>query len=167
MRLTALFLGFGFLALLLQTSLLHLLPLGPVVPDLTLILCVYLGLYRPTIGAVLGSFALGYSLDVFSSHLLGLNAFAMSLVFLITHLSSRTIWVPNQLWSAPVVFVASWIKAAALIAASSVFLSAQGLWEGVWRYVLAEAFWAAIFAPLVFLVLRRGQSRLEAPRMAL
>ena len=64
MRLFLLFFAVGVLLLLLQTTFLHLLPIGPVVPDLVLVLCVYLGLHHPTVGAALGSFLLGYSIDV-------------------------------------------------------------------------------------------------------
>jgi rod shape-determining protein MreD len=164
MKVTLLFLVSGFFFLLLQMTFLHLLPLGPIVPDLSLILCVYLGLYRPTIGSVFGSFFLGYSLDVFSSPLLGLNAFALSLVFLVVYLSSRRIWIHNQLWSAGMVFFASWIKAAALILAGALFLPVENFWLGVVRYVFLEAVAAAILAPAVFFLLQRGQTHLESLR---
>ena len=77
MRLFLLFFLVAIFVLLLQTTLLHLLPISPVVPDLTLVLCVYLGLYHPTVGAALGAFLLGYSIDIVSSRIIGLNAFAM------------------------------------------------------------------------------------------
>jgi rod shape-determining protein MreD len=166
LKLTLLFVFFGFLALLLQMTFLHLLPLGPVVPDLTLILCVYLGLYRPTIGSVLGSFMLGYSVDVFSSPVLGLNTFAMSLVFFLVYLSSRRIWIHNELWGAALVFAAGWIKGAALILALVVFVSGAEGWNSVLRYVFLEALCAAILAPGVFFVLRRSQHHLEARKTA-
>ena len=44
------------LGLLLQTTLLHSLRLGPAVPDLLLVLCAYLGLYRHTVGGAFGVF---------------------------------------------------------------------------------------------------------------
>ena len=99
MRLFLLFFLVAIFVLLLQTTLLHFLPISPVVPDLTLVLCVYLGLYHPTVGAALGSFLLGYSIDIVSSRIIGLNAFAMSLVFLTVYLSSRSIWLQNPLVS--------------------------------------------------------------------
>lgn len=151
----------GLLLVLLQTTFLHLLPLGPVVPDLILVLCVYWGLYHPTVGAVLGSFALGYSVDVVSSPILGLNAFAMSLVFLAAYLSSRNIWIQNPMVTAVVVFLASLVKSAALILVWFVFLDIDGLWLGALRYILLEALVAAALAPLLFAFLRWGQVYLE------
>ena len=53
MRLFLLFFVVGVLLMLLQTTFFHLLPIGPVVPDLVLVLCVYLGLHHPTVGAAI------------------------------------------------------------------------------------------------------------------
>jgi rod shape-determining protein MreD len=167
MKLSLLFLSVGFVLVLLQTTLLHLLPLGPFVPDLALVLCVYLGLNHPTVGAVLGSFILGYSVDVFSSPILGLNAFAMSLVFLAVYLSSRHIWIHNPLLSAPVVFFASWVKGAALMSIGSLFLAVDGIGMGRIPYILLDAILAAILAPAIFALLKRSQSYLEEMRMPL
>ena len=166
MRLSLLFIVAGFLVVLLQTTVLHLLPLGRFVPDLALVLCVYLGLNHPTVGAVVGTFALGYSVDVFSAGgVLGLNAFAFSLVFLAVYLSSRAIWVHSPLSSAPVVFFASWIKVAALQGVWTLFLAMEGLGAGALKYTLVDAILAAVFAPGIFSLLKRGQSYLEEVRM--
>jgi len=160
------FLSVGFLFVLVQTTFLHLLP-GPLVPDMILVLCVYWGLHRPTVGAVLGSFILGYTVDVVSSPMLGVNAFAMSLVFLGTYLTSRSIWVHNPLLSAAAVFFASWVKVAALSLVWALFTSTDGLWMGAVKYIFFEALLAAILAPWLFSLLRRGQSYLEKVRVPL
>jgi rod shape-determining protein MreD len=159
MKLSLLFLAVGFILVLLQTTLLH---LGPFVPDLTLVLCVYLGLNHPTVGAVVGIFMLGYSVDVFSSRILGVNAFAMSLVFIAVHLSSRFVWVQNPLLSAPVVFLASWVKLAALMMVWTLFLTMDGLGIGGLKYAFLDALLAAVLAPAMFALLRRGQSYIES-----
>lgn len=160
------FLSLGFLFVLLQTTFLHLVP-GPVVPDLVLVLCVYWGLNRPTVGAVLGSFILGYSVDVVSSPILGINAFAMSVVFLVAYLTSRSIWVHNPLLSAAVVFFASWVKVAALLIVWILFISTDGPWMRVLKYIFFEALLAAVLAPWLFSLLRRSQSYLEKVRVPL
>jgi rod shape-determining protein MreD len=154
MKLFLLFFVVGVLLLLLQTTFLHLLP---IVPDLVLVLCVYLGLHHPTVGAALGSFLLGYSIDVVSSRMLGLNAFAMSLVFLAVYLSSRSIWLHHPVVSSLVVFLAALVKGAALVIAWVVFLSVESFWTGAARYIITEALVAAVLAPLVFSLLRRGE----------
>jgi len=161
MRLFLLFFLVGIFLLLLQTTLLHLLPIGPVVPDLILVLCVYLGLYHPSVGAALGSFLLGYSVDIVSSPILGLNAFAMSLVFLSVYFSSRAIWIQNPIVTSLVVLLAALVKGAAVVLISAVFLSVEGFWIGAARYIIMEALVAAVLAPLVFALLRRGQNFIE------
>ncbi len=165
MKLSLLFFAVGLILVLLQTTLLHLLPLGPIVPDFVLVLCVYWGLYHPTVGAVLASFLLGYSVDVVSSPILGLNAFAMSMVFLAVHLSSRSIWLYDPMSSAIVVLLASLVKGAALAVLSAVFLSVETFWISASRYIIMEALIAAALAPFVFALLRRGQSYVERFRV--
>lgn len=158
MKLSLLLFAIGLLMVLLQTTFLHFFPL---VPDLILVLCVYWGLHHPTVGAVLASFVLGYSVDVVSSPILGINAFAMSLVFLAVYLSSRSIWLHNHLVSAVVVLLAALVKGVALVLVSAIFLSTEGFWMGALRYILLEALVAALLAPFVFAFLRRGQTYLE------
>ena len=162
MKLSLLLFAIGLLMVLLQTTFFHFLPL---VPDLILVLCVYWGLHHPTVGAVLASFVLGYSVDVVSSPILGINAFAMSLVFLAVYLSSRSIWLHNHLVSAVVVLLASLVKGVALVLVSAVFLNTEGFWMGALRYILLEALVAALLAPVVFAILRRGQTYLEKVQM--
>ncbi|HXG50376.1 MAG TPA: rod shape-determining protein MreD [candidate division Zixibacteria bacterium] len=166
MKLSLLFFTVGLVLLLLQTTFLHLLPLGPVVPDLVLVLCVYWGLHHPTVGAALGSFILGYSVDVVSSPILGLNAFAMSLVFLAVYMTSRSIWLHSATVSAVVVLLASLVKGAGLMLAWVLFLDAEGLWLGALRYLVLEALLAAVLAPAVFALLRRGQVYFEGLKIA-
>jgi len=165
MKLSFLFFAVGLILVLLQTTLLHLLPLGPIVPDFVLVLCVYWGLYHPTVGAVLASFLLGYSVDVVSSPILGLNAFAMSMVFLAVHLCSRSIWLHDPMSSAIVVLLASLVKGAALALLSVVFLSVEGFWISASLYIILDALIAAALAPFVFALLRRGQSYVERFRV--
>lgn len=167
MKISLLFLAVGFFLVLLQTTLLHLLPLGPFVPDLALVLCVYLGLNHPTVGAVVGSFMLGYSVDVFSSPVLGLNCLAMSLVFLTAYLSSRCIWINSPLLSAPVVFLASWVKGTSLMAVWTLFLAMDGLGVGGLKYAFVDALLAAVLAPAIFTLLRRGQSYVESKKASM
>jgi rod shape-determining protein MreD len=158
MRLFLLYFVVGIFLILLQSTLLHILPFSPVVPDLVLVLCVYLGLHHPTVGAALGSFVLGYSIDVVSSRLLGLNAFAMTVVFLAVYFSSRSIWLHHPVVSSLIVLFAALVKGAALALLWTVFLNAEGFWFGAARTIILEALTAAALAPLVFALLRRGES---------
>ena len=164
MKLFALFLSVAFLCVLLQSTVLHLLPLGPVVPDLALVLCVYWALNRPSVGTVLGAFLMGYTVDVFSSPILGVNTFAMSLVFLSVHLSSRHIWVRSPLFTMTLVFLASLVKVTAIVILWSIFLATQNMWAAALKYIFLEALSAALLSPVVFFLLSWAENRLEPVR---
>jgi hypothetical protein len=53
------------------------------------------------------------------------------------------------------------VKGVALLLVWVIFLSTEGFWMGAIRYMLIEALVAALLAPLVFTVLRRGQAYVE------
>ncbi len=158
MRLFLLYFLIGLFLILLQSTFFSLLPLGPIVPDLILVLCVYLGLHHPTVGAALGSFVLGYSVDVVSSRLLGFNAFAMTLVFLAVYFSSRSIWLHHPVVSSLIVLCAAVVKGVAMVLVWVIFLSMEGFWLGAVKYIVMEALVAAALAPVVFSLLRRGEN---------
>lgn len=166
MKLFLFFFFVSFLFLLLQTTALHLLPLGPVVPDLALVLSVYWALNRPAVSTVLGSFSLGYAVDVFSSPILGINAFAMSLVFLAAYLGSRHIWIRSPLYTFVIVFFASWVKVSAMAILWVIFLSSKEIWTSLLKYVFLDALSAAILAPVLFYLLNWGEGRLKRVRTA-
>jgi len=157
MKLFLLFFVVAIFLIVLQTTFFHLLPVGPVVPDLILVLCVYLGLYHPSVGAAFGAFLLGYSIDIVSSPILGFNAFAMSLVYLAVYLCARSIWLHHPIVSSVVVLLAALVKGATMVMIWTIFMSVDGFWAGAARYILWEALLAALLAPLVFALLRRGQ----------
>ncbi len=140
----------GTLALLLQTTVLHGLTGGRIIPDLVLILCVYLGLHEHTIGGVTGAFLLGYLFDSFSGSLVGLHAFAMTTVYLVVYLVSRRLWMDNTVSGVAMVFLGSLLKGAAIVAALAAYLSIDRMSLGVAQTLLAEALLAAALAPLVF-----------------
>jgi rod shape-determining protein MreD len=89
MRLLLLFSLAAFVALLLQTALPRLLPLGILVPDFVLILVVDLGMRHPRALTALMAFAMGYAVDAFSGVELGLNALLLTLIFTFAYWLSR------------------------------------------------------------------------------
>ena len=163
MKVSLLLFSFGIILVVLQTTLQKLLPIGPVVPDLILVLCVYWGLHHPTAGAALGSFMLGYAVDIISSGLLGVNAFAMSLVFLAVYLGSRSIWLHHPIVSSIIVLFAAVIKGVGLILVWVVFLSTEGFWQGAIKYIVSEALIAAVLAPFMFALLQQGENLIAKP----
>lgn len=154
----------GLVFVLVQATVLSLLTWDPIFPDLTMILCVYWALYRPTVGAVWGTFVLGYAVDILSSPLLGINAFALSVVFLLTLPWSRYVWVRGYVMSSLVVFAATWVRLGAMAAVSPLFQGLLVPWSAAVHSVIWEGFASALVAPAVFVLLRWVQTRLDGGR---
>jgi len=140
----------SMIALLLQTTVLHGLTGGRIIPDLILILCVYLGLHEHNIGGAAGAFLLGYLLDSFSGSLVGLHAFAMTSVYLVVYLVSRRLWMDNTLSGVAMVFLGSLLKGVAIVLALAAYLSIDRMSFGVAQTLFAEALLAAALTPVVF-----------------
>jgi len=145
----------GIGAFVLQTSLLHYLPL---MPDLLLIFCVYLGIHHRSAGGATGAFILGYGLDSCSGAPIGMNAFAMSLIFAVVALASRRLWLPNPLSVLSMVLLAVVLKAGAFVFLSEIGYLTAVLQPMVARYVMWDAAVALLLTPLVFAVLYRGEA---------
>jgi rod shape-determining protein MreD len=154
LRLTAVYILCGVTALLLQTTILHTLSGGRAIPDLILILCVYLGLYEHNVGGATGAFLLGYMLDTFTGSVVGLNAFAMTSVYLVVYLASRRLWMDNTVSGIAMVFLATFLKGFAVLGALAAYLTVDRLTLGAAQILLGEALLAGALTPPVFGLLR-------------
>jgi rod shape-determining protein MreD len=140
--------GFG---LLVQTTLFHALPFGVhPSPDILVVLCVFLGLHRHTVGSALGAFALGYLEDAVSGSAAGLNAFGMVVVYLLVYLTCRRLWVDNVVSKVVLVFLASCVKGIAVLTVSALFGTFAGEWGPTLSSLLLNAMLAAAIAPPLF-----------------
>ena len=81
MRAILLYLGWGWLFIVLQVSFFAFLPLGEARPDLLFFLILYLGVEFGTLGGAILVFFLGYVLDLGSSSFFGLNSLLALLFF--------------------------------------------------------------------------------------
>ena len=153
LRAIALYALTGGVALLLQTTVLNSLTDGRAIPDLILILCVYLGLHEHSVRGATAAFLLGYLLDSFSGSVVGLNAFAMTTVYLVVYLAARRLWMDNTLSSIAMVFLATFLKGAAILGALAAYFSIDRVSPQAAEILLAEALLAAALTPAVFAVL--------------
>jgi rod shape-determining protein MreD len=153
MGLFAIVLVAAIVGLLLQTTLFHFLPFAHVIPDLILILCVYLGLHQHSSAGSMGAFLLGYFTDSVSGNAVGLHAFSMSLVFLLVYLVSRRLWMDNVIANIAMVFVAALLKAITVAALLSFVLFVEVPWATFLSNMWLEALVAALFTPIVFRLL--------------
>lgn len=140
--------------MLLQTTVLHHLPW---IPDFLLIFCVYLGIYHWSVGGAAGAFFLGYGLDTCSGAPVGMNAFAMTLVFTVVALTARCLWLNNPFSVIFMVLLAVVIKTGTFLCLGEFGTLATLLQPIVARYVIWDATVAILLTPLVFAVLYRGE----------
>lgn len=151
-------------ALILQTGVLHWLPLGPLVPDLVLVLVVDMGLKEHNAMAAVLAFAMGYATDACSGSQVGLNAFMMTLIFLLTYEASRHLWVTTGVVGPLAVIVAALIKnLGALLLAGAAAPSAGAVSAPMLRPALIGALVTALLSPLVFGALEWGKRLLGLP----
>lgn len=163
MRLAALFTLAATIALGLQSGGLHWLPLGVLIPDLILILAVDLGLKHHSAGAALIAFAMGLALDSLSGSRAGLNAFTITLVFVLCYELSRHLWITNAMMAAGTVFVAVLIKDFGVLALTGSFGGSQRADLTMLEMVLMQALLTALLSLLVFPLLDSCKHLLRLP----
>lgn len=163
MRQTLLFVLAAALALWLQTAIFAWLPVGPLVPDLMVVLVVDLGLRTHSALAPVLAFAAGYALDACSGSQLGLNAFALTLIYLLIYELTRHAWLRGRGLSFALVFLAT------LLHTWVVLVLRGGLRElfpprgSVLNAALLQAVITTALAPFIFRALLAGQRILRLP----
>ena len=158
MRLVLLFALFAVLGLALETAVPHLISFRPLIPNLILILAVDLGLRHHGVVPAILAFAMGYATDALAGSHPGINAFMMTMVFLVSYEISTRLMVANSFVGATLVFFGVIATALATISMADGFkaLSATGsLLPGL----TLEALISAIVAPFIFSILA-GAKRL-------
>src|SRR4029453_3561930 len=151
MRMTLVVAAAAVVAMLLQTTLgASMMPQVEVVPNLVLVLAVYLGLRHHGVAGVTGAFLLGYFLDTFSGTLLGVHAAACTAAYVVAYLIARTLWTEDGLPAMIVVFLAALVRA---VVAHGVVVLVDRDWPGwtiVARRGLIQATLAVALTPWVF-----------------
>ncbi len=164
MRIAVLFALAAFLALAIQTCLLHWAGVQRLVPDLLLVLAVNLGLKHHGLLATILAFMLGYVTDAFSGARIGLNTLLVTIVYLACYETSRHIWMNNDLVGAIAVFLGVIFKDLATLLLTGTLSSSPSGLSSLLLEVLAQALLTACLTPLVFELLRRGAAVLGLPR---
>lgn len=149
MRLLLLFSLATFVALVLQTTLPRVLPLGILVPDFVLILAVDLGMRHPRALTALMAFAMGYTVDAFSGVEPGLNAMLLTMVFIFAYWLSRVLISTSTAVGVMAVFVGVIFTDISNYLISSGFAPADWL-RAVMPAVLIQAALSALLTPAVF-----------------
>ena len=150
-------------ALWLQTEVRLWLPTGALFPDLILILAVDLGLKQHNALSPALAFAMGYATDASSGAHLGLNAFTMTLIFLLSYELSRHVWVTGRIIGPVTVLLADLLKSLGVMAITGGVATVANLKGPALRGVIIQALLTTAVAPLIFALLDSGKRALRLP----
>jgi len=156
LRLILLFVAFAILGLAFESAVPHLVSFRPLIPNLIIILAVDLGLRHHGVLPAVIAFGMGYATDALAGSHPGLNAFMITMVFLVSYEISTRLMVTNAFVGATVVFFSVIATALATVALADGFSSISG---AMMPGLMLGAFISAIVAPLVFSILA-GAKRL-------
>ena len=151
------------MALWLQTEVRLWLPAGALFPDLVLILAVDLGLKQHNALSPALAFAMGYATDALSGAHLGLNAFTMTLIFLLSYELSRHVWVTGRIIGPLTVALADLLKTLGVMAITGGVATVTNIKGPALRLILIQALLTAAVAPLIFALLDAGKRALRLP----
>ncbi len=163
MRIAVLFSLAAFTALAVQTSVMHLIGVIALVPDLLLVLAVNLGLRHHNLVAAILAFALGYATDAFSGTRIGLNALLVTIVFFVCYETSRHLWVNNDVVGSVAVFLAVVFRDFGTLLLTGAGQDLQVHAGRIFAQIFAQALLTACLTPMVFALLRKGGKLLGLP----
>lgn len=150
------YLLFGFLLLVVQAAVGILVPSGAWAPNLLLPFAIYLGVL-PDMHVVRGAvvaFLLGYLLDSFSGHGLGLHTFVMVATFLISRGAGLNLFMRGALFQVGLTFVFELLAGGAILALRAIFERPAPFPANAVAYTVttlsAGAASTALLSPLVY-----------------
>jgi rod shape-determining protein MreD len=152
LRLILLFSIFVVLGLALESAGARIVSVRSLIPNLIIILAVDLGLRHHGVLPAILAFAMGYATDAIAGSHPGLNAFMMTLVFLVSYEVSTRLMVANAGVGATLVFFSVIATSLGTIAIANGFgaLSSTG---PILPGLTLQAFVSAIIAPFLFAML--------------
>jgi rod shape-determining protein MreD len=152
LRLILLFAVFVILGLAFESAGARIVSVRSLIPNLIIILAVDLGLRHHGVLPAVLAFTMGYATDAIAGSHPGLNAFMMTMVFLVSYEISTRLMVANAGVGATVVFFGVIATTLGTVAIANGFpsLSSTGpLLPGL----LLQAFITALIAPFIFSIL--------------
>ena len=153
------------LGLALETAVPHLISARSLVPNLIVILAVDLGLRHHGVLPAILAFGMGYATDALAGSHPGLNAFMVTLVFLVSYEFSSRLLVTNAFVGATIVFFGVIATNLGTIAIGS-GIGALGESGPIVPSILLRATISALVAPLVFSILANSKRLVGLPARA-
>jgi rod shape-determining protein MreD len=152
LRLILLFAVFVILGLAFESAGARIVSVRSLIPNLIIILAVDLGLRHHGVLPAILAFTMGYATDAIAGSHPGLNAFMMTMVFLISYEISTRLMVANAGVGATVVFFGIIATTLGTIAIANGFASLSSTGP-LLPSLLLQAFITALIAPFIFAIL--------------
>ncbi len=149
------FLLFGWLLLILQTSLLKFLSLGAVIPNLVLLIVLYLGLFHRFHRGCALTFFLGYLMDLFSGGPTGLYIFLYLGSFSLAQMIRETFYLKSRLFQIVFILIFSLGNDFFLFLLLWVFSSPVSLSSSLVKGIIIQGIYNTAVGPFLFLFLER------------
>jgi cell shape-determining protein MreD len=165
LRLILLFGLFAMLGLALESAAPHLISVRALIPNLIVILAVDLGLRHHGVLPAMLAFAMGYATDAIAGSSPGLNAFMVTMVFLVSYEVSSRLMVTSAFVGATIVFFGVIATALGSIAITAGF-NALGETGAIMPSIALQAGISAIVAPIVFSILAGSKRVIGLPAKA-
>ena len=165
MRFILLFAAFAVLGLSFESALPRLVSFRELIPNLIIILAVDLGLRHHGVLPAMLAFAMGYATDALAGTHPGLNAFMMTMIFLVSYEISTRLMVTNAFVGATVVFFGVIATALATVAIGAGFGALADSGSMLAGLTLKAAI-SAIIAPFIFSMLSSGKRLTGLPARA-
>jgi rod shape-determining protein MreD len=143
-------------AIVLQTSVLDILTIKGIKPDLVLLIVVYLGLIRGSDIGCLSGFFFGLVEDVYSGMYLGSNALTKTIVGFFCGISGKRLYTHSLLSQILCVGIGTVIDVVLLLSING-FGSIGSNWR---QLLLYETLYNILCCPFVVLIFRFGEKRL-------
>jgi rod shape-determining protein MreD len=152
LRLILLFAVFVILGLAFESAGARIVSVRSLIPNLIIILAVDLGLRHHGVVPALLAFTMGYATDAIAGSHPGLNAFMMTMVFLVSYEISTRLMTANAGVGATIVFFGVIATTLGTIAIANGFASLSNT-APLFPGLLLQAFITALIAPFIFSIL--------------
>ena len=146
---------FGFFLLIVQSTLTHLLPWDMFVPNLPLMIMLYMGLYNYNAGkGAIISFCIGYMMDVFAGSPMGLFTFIAVAVFLFSRLAALQLFLQGWFFEIILAFLLTCIASGLILLLRALFDKDFGSLLLHVKVVVSRAVATAMIAPFIFRLMK-------------
>ena len=146
--------GFVFLSLVAQTTVLAELPHQIAKPDLLLILIVYCGLYSPPLAGAILAFLSGYMMDIFSGSIFGIHAFSKTAIFFLAILVKDRFYIESHLFQAGTIFSLSIIEGFIIILILGLVSPVENLLPSFLTFIVPKSLITGLVGPFFIALIR-------------